>query len=278
MDDSTGTQRSSRRRLLLILSVSSLAAAGIIAALGILLGGDTWKSIATAGLIFALNLLVLVSFTAAHSWLKILQRSLAAIAVGSSLFFLWADVPYYWEYESEPIPILAVLRDWSGASWIAASVASLLCLLSLTWKYLNHSGPLKLAYSLSFGFGLGSAAIFSFEAGMSSLDSYGIVRPSLTLLGSALAVLAAAASLIVLIAALVERSRRKQIGSEAVSESVPAIDLRSEIRAELRDLAFTGELIDIMLQNPMAVKGLKRKLGVLEAQKTDGTDDADFQS
>lgn len=275
MVDSTEAQRGAKRKLLLVLSVSSLAGAGIIAALGILLGGATWKSVSTAGLIFALNILVLVSFTAVHSWLKILQRSLAAIAVASSLFFIWADVPYYWEYESEAVPILTVLRDWSGASWIAVSVASILCLLSLTWKYLNHSGPLKLAYALSFGFGLGSAAIFSFEAGMSSLDRYGIVRPSLTLLGSALAVLAAAASLIVLIAALVERARRRQISSEIAIEPVQTLDIREQIRGELRDPAFVGELVDALLMDPLAILKLKRKLDGLEAVKSDGARDAD---
>lgn len=275
MVDSTQAQRGSRRRLLLILSVGSLAAAGLIAAVGILLGGDTWRSVSTAGLIFALNLLVLVSFTAAHSWLKILQRTLAALAVAGSLFFLWVDVPYYWEYESEPAPLLTVLRDWAGASWISVSVASLLCLLSLTWRYLNHSVPLKLAYALSFGFGLGSAAIFSFETGMGSLDSYGIVRPSLTLLGSALAILAAAASLIVLIAALVERSRRKQLASVEPESAAPALAIREQIREELRDQAFAGELMDMLLQNPLALRRLKHRLDGLEAAKAEPTQDAD---
>lgn len=267
MDDSMQAKKASRRKLLLILSVSSLAAAGVIAAVGILLGGDTWKSISTASLIFGLNILVLVSFTAAHIWLRIFQRTLAILAVAGSLFFLWANVPYYWEYETEPVPLLVVLRDWVGASWITVSVFSLLCLLSLTWKYLNHSGPLKLAYALSFSFALGSSAIFSFEAGMGSLDSYGLVRPSLILLGSALAILATASSLIVLIAALVERSRRKQIQAVQPILAVPNSSLREQVREELRSLAFTGELIDIMAQSPLALKRLKRKLDALETSK-----------
>ena len=152
---------------------------------------------------------------------------------------------------------------------------SLLCLLSLTWKYLRQSSGLRLVYALSFGFTLASTAIFYFEAGMSSLDRYGVVRPSALLLASALAILGAAASLIIIISALVERARNRSLTPEPVASSTPVPNLRDEIRRELRDLAFRGELMDMLLQTPFGVERLKEKLDALEASKSDASKGAD---
>lgn len=261
--------RVSRRRLFLTLSVGSLAIAGLIAALSVLLGEDSWKSIATAGLVFVLNLLVLISFTAAHSWLKIVQRTASVIAVAASLFFLWVDVPYRWEINSGPIPPLVGLRDWALGSWIAVATLSLLCLLSICWKYLRESAPLRLSYILSFIFALGSTAAFWIVAGMDSADPYGNFS-FLQLLGSALGILAGTASLIVIVATFVEKARLKGSAGNALR---PASE--SSLRTELQAMAQSGELIELILQNPSTVELLRSKILPVDPGKIDDPKRAD---
>lgn len=264
--EATAAHRTSRRKSFLILSGISLAVAGLFAAIGVLVGGDSWKSVATAGLIFSLNILVLVSFTAAHSWLKISQRAASGLAVVGSLFFLWVDIPYSWELSGDQTPPLAILRDWTSGSWIAVTALSIICLLSLCWKYLRGSVALSIIYALSLSFALGSAAVFWLAAGISQIDSPGNITPSLAPIGSALAILATAASLIAIVASFVERGKARVDAPSAYRAPAPVSDLKVQLTA----LAQSGELLEIILQSPDLAEKLRSELLRSEPSKMDG--------
>lgn len=264
MTDTPAPSRFSRKKLFFVLSATSVTIAALIAAVGILSGGDTWKAVATAGLIFALNILVLISFTAAHGWLKIIQRAASGVAVAGSLFYIWVDVPYYWEYKDGPQPFLAWLREWTSATWILVGFFSALCLLSLGWKHIRDSGALRVIYYASMALAVAAAAVLWIASGSPHYGEYGAEHnTSLTLFGSALSVLAAAASLIVIIGSFVERNRRKaeqpvlpvplpqdQAGSSPASRS-------DALRAELWAMAESGELAQLILSNPATLSELR---------------------
>jgi len=266
MTDTPSPSRFSKKKLFFALSATSVTIAAVVAAFGILSGGDTWKAVATAGLIFALNILVLISFTAAHSWLKITQRIVAAIAVLGSLYFTWKEVPYSWSYGDSSVdshPFLNWLRDWTSATWILVAFFSALCLLSISWKHIRGSVALRVIYTVAMSLGSGSALALWFANGAS--DSYHS-DTSLTLLGSALSVLGAAASLIIIIGAFVEKNRRK---AEQPILPVPfpqeqLIDSSNShsdtLRAELSTMAQSGELVQLILSNPAMVSELRNAI------------------
>ena len=66
--------KKTRRKIALRISITSLALAGLIAFAGIFIGGEPWKALSTAGLVFLLNLLVLVSFVSVHREFLITAR------------------------------------------------------------------------------------------------------------------------------------------------------------------------------------------------------------
>lgn len=263
MTDNPAGSRLSKKKIFFGLSAASVAIAAVIAAVGILSGGETWKAVATAGLIFALNILVLISFTAAHTWLKVIQRSASAVAVSGSLFFTWKELPYSWSYEPDavdPHPFLTWLRDWTSATWILVAFFSALSLLSICWKHIRESAALRVVYSIALALSIASALVFWISSGTSDYSSD---DTSLTLLGSALSVLGAAASLIVIIGAFVERGRRK---SEAVTRASAPVEapLQSyaeptsgDLRAELNSLAESGELAELIVSNPATLNSLR---------------------
>lgn len=263
MTDTPARSRLSKKRIFFGLSAASVAIAAVIAAVGILSGGETWKAVATAGLIFGLNILVLISFTAAHTWLKVIQRSASAVAVAGSLFFTWKELPYSWSYDPEPVdphPFLSWLRDWTSATWILVAFFSALSLLSICWKHIRESAALRIVYFIALTLGTASALVFWISSGTSDYSSD---DTSLTLLGSALSVLGAAASLIVIIGAFVERGRRKsevasrpmlpvEAPSQSYAETIPG-----NLHAELNSLAESGELAELIIAHPATLNSLR---------------------
>ncbi len=279
MDEAARADRSrpSRRRIFFGLSAGSLAVAGILAAFAVLSGGDSWKAVGTALLVFSLNLLVLISFSSAHSWLRQTQRAASGLAVLGSIVFIWISVPYEWDPAGRTVPSpLRVLEDTSFALWSIVGALSLLCLFSLCWRFIDQSAALKLCYALSFGFTLAAASLTTILGSISSLDSYGVLSSPLGLLAGALAILGAASSLIVLIAALLERSARRRAQQ---SSMLPAGTMApSAIRDEIRALARSGELLDLLLENPATVERLRaalwdpRSAKIERSQSSDSTD------
>lgn len=273
MTDAPVQSKLSKRKIFFGLSAASVAIAAVIAAVGILSGGETWKAVATAGLIFALNILVLISFTAAHGWLKVIQRTASVVAVFGSLFFTWKELPYSWSYGAEtaaPHPFLSWLRDWTSATWILVAFFSALSLLSICWKYIRESAALKVVYFIAMGLGIGSAVVFWIAAGTSDYSSE---NTGLTLLGSALSVLGAAASLIVIIGAFVERGRRKQMPVASVPQSTSSgwentpLVPSELIRRELSGMAQSGELAQLILSHPTTLNALRAAIvGAPDAQ------------
>jgi len=266
MTDTPAPSKFPKKKIFFALSATSVTIAAVIAAVGILSGGDTWKAVATAGLIFALNILVLISFTAAHSWLKGAQRAVSVIAVFGTLFYTWVDVPYYWEYRDKPLPFLVWLREWSTATWILVAFFSALCLLSLCWKYIRTSAGLKWVYIVAMGLGVASAVVLWISNGSpnySYSNGYAQENTGLTLLGSALSVLGAAASLIVIIGAFVEKNRRKAerpilpVPFPQEQQSSPSNTGSEGLRAELRAMAESGELAQLILSSPATVNELR---------------------
>lgn len=256
--------RSSRRRIFFGLSAGSLAVAGVLAAFAVLSGGDSWKAVGTALLVFSLNILVLISSSSAHSWLKLIQRAVSGVAVVGSIFFIWISVPYDFDSNGHVVPsALRVLEDTSFALWILVAALSLLCLFSLCWRLIPQSAALKLCYVLSFGFTLGSASLATLLGSISSIDGYRVVSDPLGLLAGALAILAAASSLIVLIAALVERSSRRRSSSSVPVTTTPESRIE-DLRGALMTLSESGELVDILLENPSSLGKLRTALSDAE--------------
>lgn len=208
-----------RRKFFLRLSVASLALAGLLAAGGVFIGGEAWKASSTAGLVFLLNLLVLISFVSPHVKLRFAQWIAIPIIGLLSAVFIWWDGNYgeedyigdTWVYQRTDFEIF---RDWSMGLWWVVAALAILSFFSKTWPLIKENVFLRYSYFFTYAMGLLAAVIAWINTGVDGMEP-----ETLVLVESVLVILALTGASIVIISAFVERSRLR---SEAAEKQVAA--------------------------------------------------------
>jgi hypothetical protein len=239
-----------RRKLFLRLSIASLALAGLLAAGGVFIGGEAWKASSTAGLVFLLNLLVLISFVSPHKKLRFAQWIAIPIIGLLSAIFIWWESDYgngdyvgdTWVYTRTDYEMF---RDWSMGLWWVVVALAILSFFSKTWPLIKEAAFLRYSYIFTFSTALLAAVIAWVNIGIDGMETQDLV-----LVESVLVILAVTGASIVIISAFVERSRLK---SEAAEESIAPIQpekleelIDSRIEAFLVNPANRSKILDLL--------------------------------
>lgn len=195
------------KRLFARISIGSLALAGLMAAVAATIGGESWKAFSTAGLIFILNLLLLISFSSPHKQLRVAQWGLYPIVIVISAVYVWYEVPYtdnsYVDSSGEWVYVRSeaeVIQDWLLGLWWPAVALAFSSLFSKLYLTMQRSKGLLFTY----GFTIVTVLVASVVAWISvGVDDY----DGLMVFVSVLAILALTGAAIVSVSAFLERNR-----------------------------------------------------------------------
>lgn len=224
------------KKVFVILSIVSLIVSGFIAAIAIMAGaGDMWQAASTSLVVFAANILILLSLSASHYWLKLVQWLAIAFITINQILVIWISDAFPERVCTEPtvgnngdydysnitcsVSFLNIYEVLINSFWLIIVTLAALALFSKAWSSIKDFKGVRIAYVFTFILALIASILLYIYIAYSDIQYYSDSNDTLALFSSGVYILAFTAAIIVIIFSQIEKNNFKSSEKERLLES-----------------------------------------------------------